>query len=77
MTAVIPITAQYSANQISLPLRTSASIHLQATTPDRNAAKNPATSELKGIWVPEVNSPPIKSKMASPKMGIMTIKKEN
>ena len=54
-------------------------IHLQAKQPVVKAAKNPANNTIgeSVVPLPAVEKSFIKSKMASPKTGIKTIKNEN
>ena len=53
-------------------------IHRQAKYPDINAEKKPTKSaEIEMLFVADVKSPPIRLKKPSPKIGTITIRKEN
>ena len=74
--------AQYTANQISLPFFTMLIIHLQAKHPVTKAAMKPMSSTHVGVEAVATASATgenrsLASKRASPRMGGMTIRKEN
>lgn len=72
----MPTMAQYKANHFNLAFFTKAIITLQAKSPDIKAETNPRQSG-NAPTVEDDISPPAKLKIASPKMGIITIRKEN
>ncbi len=74
--AIMPTTAQYTANQISLPLFTILIINLQAKHPTVKAVIKP---QIKGSVPIEPNtiSPPATYNSISPKIGASTIRNEN
>ena len=75
----MPTIKQYKANHINLPWRTMLIINLHAKQPVTNAAINPTIAETIGKSLPNVpvDIISIVSSSASPKIGIITIMKEN
>ena len=72
--------AQYTPNHTSLPFLTMLIIHLQAAHPDRKAARKPTISAEVLISAFASDAPfmiSIPESNASPKIGGITIRKEN
>ena len=77
---MIPAMAQYTPNQISLPFFTILIIHLQAIHPETKAARKPTASDA--VLMPALTAEAsfiifIPSSKASPRIGGITIRKEN